>query len=242
MTGSKTAFIFARGGSKGVPRKNIRPLAGRPMIAYAIETALQSKLIDRVVVSTDDAEIADVAKSWGAEVPFMRPAILASDDAPEWLSWQHAIRALQEEDSAFRLGLFVSVPVTSPLRAVEDLDAVIRAFDPATTDAVISIRAAQRNPYFNMVRIDPDGYARIVIAPEAGPTRRQSAPVVFDMTTVAYVAAPEYVLTSPSFFQGRIRAVEIPVERAMDIDSELDMEIAEFLMQRQHRLTTPKPR
>ena len=87
--------IFARGGSKGVPGKNLRILAGKPLIAYAIETALASKLIDRVIVSTDDAEIAAVAQQHGAEVPFMRPQELARDDSPEWLSWQHAIRTME---------------------------------------------------------------------------------------------------------------------------------------------------
>lgn len=242
MNAPAIAFIFARGGSKGVLRKNIRLLAGRPMIAYAIEVALQSELIDRVVVSTDDPEIAEVAKACGAEVPFLRPAHLATDDSPEWLSCQHAIHAVHAADPSSRLRLFVGVPVTSPLRTVEDLDAAIRAFDPATTDAVITVRAAQRNPYFNMMRIDRDGYARIVLPPSDELVRRQAAPAVFDITTVAYVAAPEYVLTARSFFQGRVRAVEVPVERAIDIDSELDLEIAEFLMQRAKRLTAQSPR
>lgn len=87
--------IFARGGSKGVPRKNVRMLAGKPLIAYAIEAARQCPLIDRVIVSTDDAEIADTASAYGADVPFMRPAQLATDTAAEWLAWQHAIQTLQ---------------------------------------------------------------------------------------------------------------------------------------------------
>ena len=113
MSMQTLAGIFARGGSKGVPRKNIRLLDGKPLIAYAIETARASRLIDRVIVSTDDEEIAQVAERCGAEVPFRRPPELARDDAPEWLSWQHAIRTVQPQDPALRLGCFVSVPATS---------------------------------------------------------------------------------------------------------------------------------
>ena len=120
--------IFARGGSKGVPRKNVRPLAGRPLIAYAIETALASRWIGRVVVSTDDAEIAAIARQYGAEVPFMRPAELARDDSPEWLAWQHAIRSLGEMDA------LVSVPPTSPLRTVDDVDGCIQVLLESDAD------------------------------------------------------------------------------------------------------------
>lgn len=224
------AVIPARGGSKGVPRKNIRPLAGKPLIAYAIETALASKLIDRVVVSTDDTEIAHIARRYGAEVPFMRPRDLAKDDSPEWLTWQHAIRTLKEMEGSLRIEVFVCVPPTSPLRAVEDIDDCIRALLKADADVVITIRAAERNPYFNMVALDAAGYARVVVAPRGKLFRRQDAPPVYDMTTVAYAARPEFVLNASSIFEGKVRAVEVPAERALDIDTDLDFKFAEFLL------------
>jgi N-acylneuraminate cytidylyltransferase len=226
------ACIFARGGSKGVPRKNIRPLGGRPLIGHAIEIARESTLIDRVIVSTDDEEIATVAREFGAEVPFIRPAELATDQAPEWLAWKHAAQFLRSEPGGQEIGGLVSVPATSPLRRLEDVEAAIRAFDPATVDAVLTVREAQRNPYFNMVRVDPDGYARIVLAGEGGPTRRQDAPPIFDITTVADVAGIDYILSAPSFFTGRIKAVEVPASRSIDVDTEEDLAIAEFLLQR----------
>ena len=157
------ACIFARGGSKGVPRKNVRLLGGRPLIGHAIEAARASTLVDRVLVSTDDEEIAGVARRFGAEVPFMRPAELATDQASEWLAWKHAAQYLRAEPGGGHVAAFVSVPTTSPLRTSQDVDAAIRAYDPDTTDAVITVREAQRNPYFNMVRVDPDGYARVVM-------------------------------------------------------------------------------
>ncbi len=232
MSTQTLAGIFARGGSKGVPRKNIRLLDGKPLIAYAIETARASRLIDRIIVSTDDEEIARVAVSCGAEVPFRRPPELARDDAPEWLSWQHAIRSTQEREPALRLGCFVSVPATSPLRAVEDVDACIRLLQTSDADLVITVTPASRSPYFNMVTMDSDGGARLVVPSAQAFERRQDTPPVYDMTTVAYAARPEFVLRASSWRDGRVKAVVVPRERALDIDTELDFEFAEFMVRR----------
>ncbi len=224
------AIIPARGGSKGVPRKNIRLLAGKPLIAYAIETARASDLIGRVVVSTDDAEIADVARRYGAEVPFMRPRELAQDDSPEWLTWQHAVRTLRGAEGGSRIDAFVCVSPTSPLRAVEDVDACIRLLLSSDADMVMTVRPAERNPYFNMVALDGGGWARVVIRPERPIHRRQDAPPVYDITTVAYAFRPEFVLRAKTELDGRIKAVVVPSERALDIDTELDFKFAEFLL------------
>ena len=228
--GDFLAVIPARGGSKGVPRKNIKLLAGKPLIAYAIETALGSKLIDRVIVSTDDAEIAKTARRYGAEVPFMRPEELAQDDSPEWLTWQHAIRTLQEMESRTKIEVFICVPPTSPLRAVEDVNACIRTLVESDADLVIAVKHAERSPYFNMIVLDDAGYARLVIPPEMAVFRRQDAPRVYDVTTVAYAARPEFVLNANSVFEGKVRTVVVPAERAVDIDTELDLKFAEFLL------------
>src|ERR1043166_2503593 len=151
-------FVFARGGSKGVPGKNIKPLAGKPLIAYAIETARACPLLETVIVSTDDAQIAAIAREYGAEVPFIRPAVLAADDSPEWLAWQHAIRTIQAERGEF--DIFVSVPTTSPFRSTEDVTGCIKTLrDNPETDVVLSVRDAERSPYFNMVYLDGAGYA-----------------------------------------------------------------------------------
>jgi N-acylneuraminate cytidylyltransferase len=228
------ALIPARGGSKGVPRKNIRPLAGKPLIAYSIETARASKLIDRVVVSTDDVEIADIARRYGAEVPFMRPAELAQDDSPEWLTWQHAVRTLEAAEGRTR-DAFVCVSPTSPLRAVEDVDACIQLLLNSDSDMVMTVRPSERNPYFNMVGLDATGCARVILRPERPIFRRQDAPAVYDITTVAYAFRPAYVLRTTSEFDGKVRAVVVPAERALDIDTELDFKFAEFLLSRSSR-------
>jgi len=230
------AGIFARGGSKGVPRKNIRMLAGKPLIAHAIETARASTLIDRVFVSTDDQAIADVAARLGAEVPFVRPAALAQDDSPEWLAWQHAIRTIAG-GSPPDWAAFVSVPTTAPLRRVEDVDACITALLSSDADIVIAVKRAERSPYFNMVTIDDQGYARLVIEPPTRIWRRQDAPAVYDIAPVAYAARPAFVLSATSMFDGRVKAVVVPAERALDIDTEFEFRLAEWLLGE----TAPRP-
>jgi len=229
--GKRLAIIPARGGSKGVPRKNLRLLAGKPLIAYAIGTALASRLIDRVVVSTEDAEIARVAEQYGAEVPFIRPRELALDDSPEWSVWQHAIQTLEASGNDFKTEVFVCIPPTAPLRAVEDVDACIQMLLRGDSDIVITVKPAERNPYFNMVVLDEKGYGRLVIQPEKPVYQRQAAPRVFDVATVAYAARPEFVMRAKSMFEGKVKAVVIPAERAVDIDTELDLKFAEFLLE-----------
>ena len=229
MTGEPiVAFVFARGGSKGLPGKNVRPLAGVPLIGHAIRAALSTPGVSRCVVSTDDPEIGAVARALGAETPFVRPAELATDTAAEWLAWRHAIITLAEQGTA--VGTFLSVPATAPLRTAEDVAACLAAYAEGDADIVITVTEAHRNPWFNMVRLDEAGNAELVMRPPVPITSRQAAPPVFDMTTVAYVADPAFVLNADGLFAGRVRAVVIPPERAIDIDTELDFRIAEQLI------------
>jgi len=227
-------FIFARGGSKGVPGKNVRMLAGSPLIAWAVRSANESRYISRVIVSTDDDKIAKAASAAGAEVPFMRPAELAGDRSPEWLAWQHALTEVRKRD-AQPIDVFVSVPATAPLRSAADIDACIEKLLGSDADIVVTVKKAERSPYFNMVTLDGDGYARIVISGKGRMERRQDAPVVYDMTTVAYAARPDFVMRARGVFDGKVMAVEVPPERAIDIDTELDFRIADFLMQERQR-------
>jgi CMP-N-acetylneuraminic acid synthetase len=224
-----TAFIFARGGSKGVPGKNIRRLGGKPLIAWSIEQALAVKRVERVLVSTDSEEIAAVAREYGAEVPFIRPAELARDDSPEWLAWRHGLNFLKESGGSYPDAMIV-VPATAPLREVGDLDRCLDEYEKGAVDIVITVTDAHRSPYFNMVRANDDGTVRLVIPPAGAIVRRQDAPAVYDMTTVAYVARPEFVMTRDGIFAGRVRSVHVPVERALDIDTPLDFSIVEHLI------------
>ena len=228
MEVNATAFIFARGGSKGLPGKNIRPFGGKPLIAWSIEHALAVKRIGRVIVSTDSVEIAAVAREYGAEVPFIRPAELARDDSPEWLAWRHALNYLLDKEGVLP-EVMVSVPATAPLRLPLDIENCLDEYEKGDSDMVITVADAHRSPYFNMVKTNADGTVGLVIPTHAAISRRQDAPVVFDMATVAYVARTEFVMSHNSTFEGRVRAVNIPSERAIDIDTLLDFQLAECL-------------
>ena len=222
-------FIFARGGSKGLPGKNLRPLDGKPLIAWSIEHARAVKRIARVIVSTDSDEIASVARQHGAEVPFLRPAELARDESPEWLAWRHAIHHVRETTGKLPEAM-VSIPTTAPLRAPVDIENCLDEYAKGEVDVVITVSEARRNPYLNMVKANSDGTVGLVIPPSATVVRRQDAPAVYDIATVCYVARPEFVLNQNAIFAGRVRAVTVPPERAIDIDTLLDFQMAECLL------------
>lgn len=225
------AVVFARGGSKGVPRKNIALVGGKPLIAHSIDVARAAKTIDRVIVSTDDEEIASVARQYGAEVPFMRPAELAADSASEWLAWRHAITTMRELDPGFRFDVITSIPATAPMRVPADVDATVKMLRETDADIVITVSPAQRSPWFTMMKIDEQGYATLV-NPGSGVVRRQDAPRVYDVTPVAYAAHTDYVFRADHVFSGKIRAVVVPQERALDIDTLFDLEVARLLWER----------
>ncbi len=220
------SFIFARGGSKGLPRKNLLLLAGKPLIVHAIDAGLALTRVNKVVVSTDNLEIADTARQAGAVVPFLRPAELATDTAPEWLAWKHAIHSMREAGD--KVDIFLSLPPTSPLRTTNDIDCCLDALLHTSADIVITVRDAERSPYFNMVRETADGLVHLAMDGEF--YRRQDAPILYDMTTVAYAAKADFILEADRIFDGKVKAVWIPRERAIDIDTKLDFVIAETLM------------
>jgi CMP-N-acetylneuraminic acid synthetase len=222
------AFIFARGGSKGVPGKNIKEICGKPLLAYAIEIAQSVDRIEKIFVSTEDENIATVAKEFGAEI-IPRPNNLAQDDSPEWLAWQHAIKWLGNAGQSF--DTFVSLPATSPLRNKKDITKCLNSLNEET-DLVIGVTEAARSPWFNMVKQDNDGYLKVLMRNENKYIRRQDTPKIYDMTTIAYVSRPEFIMNKNGGFDGRVKGVEIPPERALDIDTEFDFEIAEFLMRK----------
>ncbi len=222
-------LICARGGSKGIPGKNIRPLGGIPLIGWSINTAKQSSFFDRIVVSTDSQEIASIAEEYSAEVPFIRPGDLAKDDSPEWQVWQHAITELKRLDK-FQADYMVSLSPTSPFRSEEDMIKSLELLHNDDADIVISVTPSGRNPYFNMVELNSDGFANLSKTPSNKPIRRQDAPEVFDMSTVIYATRIDFVLNANSIFDGKVKVVVIPENRAIDIDTELDFMFAEFLI------------
>lgn len=222
------ALICARGGSKGLPGKNIKLLNGIPLIGWSINIAKQIKRVSRVIISTDSQDIASIAKEYGAEIPFIRPKELALDTTPEWLVWRHAINYLENQKSN-EIDNLIVLPATSPLRSVEDVNNCIDEFEKGEADSIITVSDADRSPYYNMVINDNNGFSSVVIN-NNDIIRRQDSPKVYDMTTVAYIVNFMFVKNSNNIFDGKVRSVMIPKERAIDIDSMLDFKIAEYLI------------
>ena len=221
-------LICARGGSKGVPKKNIRKLAGKPLLAWSIEISKMVTSASETIVSTDSEEIANIAKEYGAEVPFIRPTHLSQDDSSEWLVWQHAMDYINTKYVDID-GLIV-IPPTAPLRNIKDIENCIDEFEKGNVDVVITVTDAHRNPYFNMIKIDSNGYSSLVNSQENNIIRRQDSPKIYDVTTVAYIISPKFIQQGKGVLSGRVRSVYVPPERAIDIDTMLDFQIAECLM------------
>jgi CMP-N,N'-diacetyllegionaminic acid synthase len=221
------ATICARGGSKGVPGKNIRPLCGKPLIVHTIEAAQSCRLIDRIIVSTDSPQIAEIAKISGAEVPFIRPKELATDSAPKLPSIKHAIRFLESEQD-YHPDIIVDLDPTSPLRTEKDIEACIKIVRDEGADNVFSVIAAHRNPYFNMVEV-VNGRVQLVKRLAAPVARRQDAPPVYDMNASIYVWKRDALLSNDTIFLESTRIYEMP-EWAKDIDGETDFKFAELMI------------
>jgi CMP-N,N'-diacetyllegionaminic acid synthase len=216
--------IAARGGSKGLPRKNILPVAGRPLIAWSIAAAGESRWLDRAIVSTDDAEIAEVARSWGGDVPFLRPGELATDEA----SVVDAV--LQVADSiAGNHTYVVLLQATSPLRTGADIDAAIEICRGLRAPACVSVAPVSKGPWW-MYTIDKYRRLRALPGFATQSQRRQELPAVFMPNGAVYVGELAWLRRSRSFYGERTVASEMPPERSVDIDSVVDLKLAEALI------------
>jgi N-acylneuraminate cytidylyltransferase len=225
---SIVAFIFARGGSKGLPGKNILNFAGKPLIVWAIEQAKSISRVDKVIVSTDSEEIAEIALKAGAEVPYLRPKDLASDNAPEWMAWRHALNNYKNSEGKYPR-VMLSLPATSPLRSLMDIENCLDTYEAAKVDAVIGITDAHRNPYFNMVVKDKNQELNLVMSSDRAISRRQDADRIYDLTTVAYAIRPDFIFSCETLFEGVVKSFDVPQERAIDIDTAFDFKVAELL-------------
>ncbi len=221
------SFIFARGGSKGLPNKNIRKLVNKSLLAHSISIAKSTSRVSKVFVSTESEKISKIAQECGANV-IPRPSELAEDESPEWIAWQHAVEWVESKFGQF--DTFLSLPCTSPLRIVEDVDKCLDALDNES-DMIITMTEANRSPWFNMVSENTKKYVNVILNDSKQIYCRQKAPVVFDMTTVAYVSRPDFIINNNSIWDGRVRGVIIPKERSIDIDDAFDFKVANYLMQ-----------
>lgn len=223
------AFVFARGGSKGIPRKNLQTVGGRTLLERAIDCGLECPSISEIYVSTDSDEIAEVARRAGALVPELRPSFLAADDSPELDSWRHALDWLTNDAGRVGFDVFVSLPPTAPLRTPSIVEKCIASLDE-TCDMVVTGSRSVRHPAFNMVCLDAENYAYLLQSSTVPVTRRQSAEIAYDLTTVAYVTRPQHVSTMKSVLSGRVRLVEVDRRVAVDVDDEVDLILARALV------------
>ncbi len=221
-------IISARGGSKGIPRKNVLPVAGKPLIAWTIAAALGSRKLSRLLISTDDSEISEVARAHGAEVPFLRPAELARDESPVIDAVEHALRWVEKENGEMPEYVLLLQP-TSPLRTTVDIDGAIDLAYSRNADAVLSVCEASPHPYLAR-KIDRDGTMGDFIDLPTRPVRRQEYPAAYVLNGAIYVNRVTSLLTTRSFQPPGALAYIMPVERSCDIDTAVDMQIAELLL------------
>ncbi len=221
--------VCARGGSKGVPGKNHRPLAGKPLILWTIELALACRLFDRVVVSSDDPVILEIGRAAGVDLAVRRPDALATDEAGKLPAILHVATAA-EQAFAERYDTVVDLDATSPLRRAEDVAGALALFEAQGVTNVITGALARRSPYFNLVERDPDGAVRLCKPPETDVSRRQDAAPCFDMNASIYVWRHAAFRADPRVFYPDTLLYEMPEERSLDIDSALDFRIVEMLM------------
>lgn len=216
------ALIPARGGSKGIPRKNIKSIAGKPLIGWTIEAALRSQLLDEVIVSTEDEEIAAVARQWGAQVPFLRPAELAQDDTPGMAPVLHALEQLPEFDAVLLL------QPTSPLRTTQDIDACISLAHTLQASAAVSVCEPEKHPYW-MYRLSDDQRLRTLIdAPNV--SCRQDLPPVYGLNGALYYACADWLKQHRTFVTDETVAYLMSRERSVDLDTLFDWKLAELLL------------
>ena len=223
--------IPARGGSKTIPRKNLADVAGRPLISYAIENALGSKLVDRVIVSTEDAEIAETARSWGAEVPFERPSELAGDEVSLVPVVAHAMRSLDE--AGWRAEVIVSLQPTAPFIGAETLDAGIRLLLTSGCDSVVSVRRVEHNHPFWIQEMDQEHRIRFVNPTGEKLLQKQDLPPFYFLCGCFYVRQRPVLeeWSGRDFGLGRDRrAVVVDAREALDIDTPIDLALCRTLM------------
>jgi CMP-N,N'-diacetyllegionaminic acid synthase len=218
------AIIPARGGSKGIPRKNIKPLMGKPLIGWTIDAVKQASCIDRIIVSTEDEVIASVACDLGADVPFMRPAEIAADDTPGVAPVLHAIEQLPEYEWVLLL------QPTSPLRSAEDIDGIWQFCQEQGAPSVVSVCEVGKHPYW-MYKCDAAQRLEPFIRGRPDMTRRQDLPAAYALNGALYLARTDWLVERRDFIGPETLGYIMPPERSVDLDTPQDWLWVEFLIE-----------
>ncbi len=232
--------ICARGGSTGVPGKNIMDIAGKPLIGWSIETALADPRITDVIVSTDDYKIAEVAKIFGAKIPFLRPQELATSKAGKFGVWKHALAECENIYST-NYDMFIDIDCTTPLLDSKDLSGIIDAYIEAkdknnnNIDGIFTVSPSHRSPYFNLVEQDSDGC--LYLSKKLDDTNieaRQASPKTLDIVAGFYVFTADYIRNGDYLLNGNLHGYEVPREKSFDIDEPFDAKLVNWLMEEKH--------
>jgi CMP-N,N'-diacetyllegionaminic acid synthase len=221
------AIIPARGGSKGIPRKNIKPLRSKPLISYSIEQAKKSKYINKVVVSTEDDEIAEISKKYGAEI-IKRPDKLAKDETPTIDVVFHVLEILKAKN--YNPEIVVLLQPTSPLRNAEDIDNAIELFLNKECESVVSVCKFEHPPYWSF-KIEK-GHLKPLFEDKYFGMRRQDFENVYKVNGAIYISEPQILYEYKSFHSNHTIPYIMPIERSVDIDNEMDFLLAELLVKR----------
>lgn len=221
--------VCARGGSKGIKNKNIRDLHGKPLIAYSILQAKESRHFDAIAVSSDSLEILDAAAAWGADYLIQRPDELATDQAAKLPAICHCV--LEAERAAgTTFEVIVDLDATSPLRLADDIVQCVQLLESRGISNVITGTPARRSPYFNLVELDQNGFATLSKKLERPVVRRQDGPKCYDMNASVYVWRRDALFSGATVFNPDTLIHVMPEERSIDIDSELDFKLVEFIL------------
>lgn len=226
---NRLCTICARGGSKGVPNKNIRELHGKPLIAYSIEQAKRSELFDYIAVSSDSDDLLEIAKNWGADFLIKRPLEMAQDTSAKIPAIQHCVLEVEKRVQK-EFPVIVDLDATSPLRTVDDLNNAVKMFEEKDATNLITGMSSRRSPYFNLVELNAEGTVSLSKKPDVPIIRRQDAPRCFDMNASIYIWKRNSLINEPAVFYPDTVLYEMPEERSIDIDSPLDWTIVELLM------------
>lgn len=221
------AIIPARGGSKGIPKKNIKPLRDKALISYSIEHAKKSKYINRIVVSTEDDEIAEISKEYGAEI-IERPKELAKDESPTIDAIFHALEVLKADN--YNPDIIILLQPTSPLRNAEDIDNAMELFLNSGCESVVSVCEVEHSPYWSF-KIE-DNHLKPIFRKKYLEMRRQDLPKAYVPNGAIFISTPENLRKYKSFHCSKIIPYVMPPERSVDIDKEIDFMLAELLMRR----------
>lgn len=221
-----TCLICVRQGSKGIKNKNIITFHNKPLIEWTFNMAKSIKRFNQIYISTDSEKIIKIAKKNKIEVPFKRPKYLAESNSKELDVWKHALNYLKKKNKF--PDVLVVMPVTSPLRKKKQIIYSINKFIREKSDILITVKNSSINPYFNMIEINKKGYAKVVNDKRRF-YRRQDAPTVYAMSTICFIADPNFILKTKHIFNGNVSVAKFDKESSIDIDDIYDLKIAKKL-------------